>query len=82
MVGSRLSVADLYAFNILCIWYKAFDREMFVEQYPRLDEYIIRIAASPGIRDYIDRIQEPTTWFELPEIALKLTTADELKGLV
>jgi glutathione S-transferase len=82
IVGTRLSVADLHAFNVLCNWFKAFDPERFVETYPRLDEYIHRIAAVPHVWDYIQRKQEATTWFELPEIAHRLTTPNELNGLI
>jgi len=82
MVGTRLSIADLHAFNVLCNWFKAFDRLKFVELYPRLDEYIHRIAVIPPVTEYIRNGQEPTTWFELPEIALRLTTPGELEGLV
>ena len=82
MVGSRLSVADLYAFNVLCNWYKAFDPSRFVAHHPRLDAYIRRIAAIPGVRQYIDQHQKPTTWFSLPGIALKLTEPEDLLGLV
>ncbi len=82
MVGTRMSVADLHAFNVLCNWFKAFDPMKFVQQYPRLDEYIHRIASIPHVEEYIRKGQEPTTWFELPEIALRLTTPGELEGLV
>jgi glutathione S-transferase len=82
MVGSRVSVADLHAFNVLCNWFKAFDLERFVQQYPRLDDYIQRIASAPRVGDYIRNVQEATTWFPLPEIAHKLTTPAELEGLV
>ncbi|MCJ8314900.1 MAG: glutathione S-transferase [Saccharospirillaceae bacterium] len=82
MVGSRLSVADLSAFNILCNWYKAFDKEVFLKEFPILDTYIQRIALIPGISDYIRNKQEATTWFDLPSIALKLTSSKELEGLV
>jgi glutathione S-transferase len=81
MVGSRLSVADLHAFSVLCNWYKAFDRDRFVAEYPRLDEYIHRIAAIPLVDDYRRNHQERTTWFPLPQLALRLTTAEELEGL-
>jgi len=81
IVGTRLSVADLHAFNVLCNWYKAFDRARFVANYPRLDAYIRRIAAIPGVDDYRRTRQERTTWFPLPQIALGLTTAKELEGL-
>jgi glutathione S-transferase len=81
MVGARLSVADLHAFNVLCNWYKAFDRVRFTECYPRLDAYIRRIAAIPDVADYIHHRQEATTWFALPQLALRLTSPEELVGL-
>jgi glutathione S-transferase len=81
IVGSRLSIADLHAFNVLCNWYKAFDRERFTAEYPRLDEYIRRIAAIPEVDDYIRTAQEPTLWFPLPQFALRLTSHEELVGL-
>lgn len=81
IVGSRLSIADLHAFNVLCNWYKAFDRALFVEQYPRLDDYVRRIGANPEVADYIRHRQEPTTWFPYPRLAIKLTTPEELAGL-
>jgi glutathione S-transferase len=82
MVGSRLSIADLYAFNVLCNWYKAFDRELFIEKYPRLDDYIRRIAAIPAIKDYIDNHQEHTLWFPIPQFAARLTSPEDLEGLI
>jgi glutathione S-transferase len=81
MVGSRLTVADLHAFSVLCNWYKAFDRARFVAQYPRLDAYIRRIASTPLVDDYRRHRQERTTWFPLPQLALRLTTPEELEGL-
>jgi len=82
LVGDTLSVADLHAFNILCNWYKSFDRDAFVRGYPRLDAYIRFIAGQPRVREYIDRHQEATTWFPLPSAAIRLTTPAELQGLV
>ncbi|MFT7221955.1 MAG: glutathione S-transferase [Candidatus Azotimanducaceae bacterium] len=82
IVGNRLSVADLHAFNVLCNWFKAFDPTRFVETYPRLNDYIHRIAAVPGVLDYIACKQEATVWFELPDIAHRLTTPKELDGLI
>ena len=82
LVGERLSAADLSAFNVLGNWYKAFDRQVFADEYPLLDDYIHRIAADPAIASYIREIQEPTLWFELPTVALRLTSREELEGLV
>ena len=82
MVGDALSAADLAAFNVLCNWYKAFDREIFSTEFPLLDEYIQRIALHPGISDYIRNVQEPTIWFELPAVAMRLTSPQDLQGLV
>ena len=82
MIGDRLSVADLSAFNILCNWYKSFDRKVFSSEFQLLDAYIQRIALIPSISDYIRNIQEPTTWFDLPSIALRLTTPEELEDLI
>lgn len=81
IVGSRLSIADLHAFNVLCNWYKAFDRDLFVERYPGLDAYVQRIAAIPKVADYITRLQEPTTWFPLPPLGIRLTRPEALIGL-
>lgn len=82
MVGDRLSVADLSAFNVLCNWYKAFDRQVFVQEFSVLEEYIQRIALTSGIADYIREVQEPTLWFELPTVAMRLTSPQDLQGLV
>ena len=82
LVGSRLSVADLHAYNVLCNWYKAFDRDVFSREYPELDAYIQRIATVPRVRDYIQNVQEATTWFPWPAAALRLTSPAELEGLV
>ena len=82
MVGDSMTAADLISFNVLCNWYKAFDRQVFSEEFPRLDQYIQYIATQPGIADYIQNVQERTLWFELPTVALRLTTAEELEGLV
>lgn len=80
-VGDGLTVADLAAFNVLAHWYKAFDRERFVAGYPALDAFIRRIAAIPEVADYIATKQEPTTWFALPHIAMRLTSPEEIAGL-
>ena len=82
MVGERPSAADLSAFNVLCNWYKAFDREVFSNEFPALDGYIQRIASIPGVADYIRDVQEPTLWFDLPTVALRLTSPQELEELV
>lgn len=82
MVGNRLSAADLASFNVLCNWYKAFDREVFCAEFPRLEEYIQRIASIDSVGDYIRNVQEATLWFELPQVAMRLTTPQELEGLV
>jgi glutathione S-transferase len=82
IAGSRLSIADLHAFNVLCNWYKAFDRDLFTQKYPRLDDYIQRIGAIREVRDYIDNHQESTLWFPAPQLALRLTSPEELEGLV
>ncbi|MBL6692048.1 MAG: glutathione S-transferase family protein [Pseudomonadales bacterium] len=80
-VGSELTIADLHAFNLLCNWYKAFDRERFAA-YPELEAFIQRIAEIPGVADYIANQQEPTSWFRLPQIAMRLTSEEELEGLI
>jgi glutathione S-transferase len=82
LVGDRLSLADLHAFNVLGNWYKAFDREAFTNGFPDLDAYIRRVAAIPGVREYIDHHQEATTWFSWPDAAIRLTSPEELRGLV
>lgn len=82
MIGEQLSAADLSAFNVLCNWYKSFDRQVFSQEYPLLDKYIRRIAVIPAIAGYIRNVQEPTLWFELPTVALRLTSREELEGLV
>jgi len=82
LVGDRLTIADLHAFNVLCNWYKAFDREAFVSGFPDLDDYIRRVAAIPGVREYIDHHQEATTWFAWPDAAIRHTSPAELQGLV
>ena len=81
-VGDSLTVADLHAFNLLCNWYKAFDPALFEAEYPDLDACIRQIARIPGVRDYIDNHQEATVWFELPQVADRFTTREELQGLV
>ena len=81
-VGDSLTMADLHAFNMLCNWYKAFDREKFVTEYPALEAYIQRIAAIPGVRDYIENLQEPTAWFNAPQLAIQLTSPEEFIGLL
>ena len=81
MVGSRLSVADLHAFNVLCNWYKAFDRNAFVANHPRLDDYVRSVASIPEVDDYVRHHQEQTLWFPLPQLAVKLTAPEDLKDL-
>lgn len=80
-VGDDLTIADLHAFNLLCNWYKAFDRERFAA-YPELDAFIQRIAQISGVADYIENKQEPTSWFRLPQVAMRLTSEEELQGLL
>lgn len=81
MVGERLSVADLHAFNVLANWYKSFEREIFSTEYPALDDYIERIATVPAVSDYIRNHQEPTTWLPYPNVGVALTTPEETLGL-
>ena len=81
MVGDRLSVADLHAFNVLANWYKAFDRSLFSNEYPDLDAYIERIATIPAVTDYIRNHQEATTWIPFPDFGIALTSAEETVGL-
>lgn len=81
-VGDELSIADLHAFNVLCNWYKAFAPETFSNEYPKLDAFIQRIASNPAVGDYILTRQEPTTWFARPDLAIQLTSAEELQGLI
>ena len=81
-VGETLTMADLHAFNLLCNWYKAFDRERFTAEYPALEQFIQRIAAIPAVHDYIENLQEPTVWFNAPQLAIQLTSPEELEGLV
>jgi len=35
-----------------------------------------------NIADYILNVQEPTVWFRLPTVALRLNSPEELEGLV
>jgi len=85
IVGARLSIADLVTFNILCNWYKSFDRYLFLSKFPKLETYVQRIAQNSMIRNYIKTKQSATTW--LPGqwgqlLGYKLTTPEELDGLV
>ncbi len=82
MVGDSLTSADLCAFTVLCNWYKAFDREVFTSEYTMLEDYIQGIAKIESVADYICNVQEPTLWFELPTVAMRLTSKEELDGLV
>lgn len=81
MVGNRLSYADLHSFNVLCNWYKAYDREAF-SKYRLLDEYIHRIARITEVNNYIEESRGQTTWLPMPEAATNLTTTEELEGLI
>jgi len=81
LVGDNLTVADLHSFNALRNWYKAFAPEVFRSEYPQLDEFVQRVEAMPGIRDYMDKHQEPTTWFNWPKAALRLTSESELDAI-
>ena len=82
MVGDAMTAADLWSFNVLCNWFKAFDREVFSTEFPALDAYIQHIAEQPGIASYIREVQEPTIWFPLPDVAMRLTSPDDLLNLV
>lgn len=81
MVGDELSFADLHAFNVLCNWYKAFNREEF-SKYTQLDQYIHRIAKHPKIAEYIATTKGSTTWLPLPKAATNLTSPADLEGLI
>ena len=80
-VGKSLTVADLQSFNALRNWYKAFAPDVFRAEYPRLDEFVLRLESIPKIQDYIKNHQEPTTWFNWPDVALKLTSKAELDDI-
>ena len=80
-VGGSLTIADLQSFNVLRNWYKAFAPDVFRAEYPRLDEFVIHLESIPIIQDYIENHQEPTTWFNLPDAALKLTSQAELEAI-
>ena len=62
-------------------WYKPFDRDCFVEEYPELEAYVERIATIPAVTGYIRHHQEATTWIPIPEMGLALTTPEETEGL-
>jgi len=62
MVGSRLSVADLAAYNLIANWYKVWDRGYFLKNFAHSDNYIKRIAAVPAVATYISTRQCPTVW--------------------
>ena len=80
-VGDTITAADLHSFNALRNWYKAFAPEVFCSEYPRLDEYVRRVEVEPGIQAYIANHQERTTWFNLPDVALRLTSEAELNAI-
>ena len=80
-VGHEITAADLQSFNALRNWYKAFAPDIFCSEYPRLDDYVRRVEAEPGIRTYIADHQESTTWFKLPDVALRLTSEEELDAI-
>lgn len=81
-VGKELTIADLHAFNILCNWYKAFDRERFASEHPVLEDFVQRIGAIPRVNDYIRNLQEPTSWLPFPAAAIALATPGQLDGLI
>lgn len=80
-VGDTLTVADLHAYNVLNNWYKAFAPEVFAAEYPQLDAFVGRMQSVPKIRDYIDHRQEKTVWFNLPDVAMRLTSEAELSAV-
>ncbi len=80
-VGNEITAADLQAFNVLRNWYKAFAPEVFRSEYPALDEFVCCVESDPGVRAYIVNHQEPTTWFKLPDVALRLTSEAELHAI-
>ena len=80
-VGQSLTAADLQSFNALRNWYKAFAPDVFMDEYPKLNKFVQRIEVLPQINDYIAHHQEPTTWFNWPEAALRLTSAAELDAI-
>merc|ERR1712194_405335 len=72
MVGARLSVADLFAFHVICNWYKPVIRgklgfpELDKIGFPALEAYIKHISTTPAIAEYISTRQAPTTWLPNP----------------
>merc|ERR1711908_146564 len=53
IVGDKLTMADLWAFNVLCNWFKASARDIFTAEFPDLEAYIVRVAACAKVADYI-----------------------------
>jgi glutathione S-transferase len=82
MVGDTMTAADLCSFNVLCNSFKAFDRQVFSTEFSQLNAYIQHIAEQPGIAASIRNVQEPTIWFALPDVATRLTSPEDLQGLV
>ena len=50
-VGQSLTAADLQSFNALRNWYKAFAPDVFMDEYPKLNEFVERIEVLPQIND-------------------------------
>jgi glutathione S-transferase len=91
MVGSGLTVADLFCFQVLCNWYKCFVEKdypgRFAKEHPELESYIQRVSKVPAIADFISSKQAPTTWLpnawgELLGLSEQLSSPAGLKGLV
>jgi len=86
LAGKELTMADLHAYNVLANWFKPYDRDQFVSEFPDLDRYLRRVAAAhEGIADYVRTQQEPTTWFPAPigpRFKHRLITPEELEGIV
>ena len=80
-LGEGTRVADLQSFNVLRNWYKAFAPDVFRSEYPRLDDFVQHIERLPSIQTYIEDDQEPTTWFQWPQAALRLTSPEELQAI-
>ena len=62
VAGEKLTVGDLMAFCFLSFWYKVWDQEMFVKEFPFLEEYIQKIGAIGPIAEYNQKKRCKHTW--------------------
>ena len=62
LVGDSITVVDFNALNIVAFWYKCWDSDRFLKEFPVLEEYIQRLGRDPKIAEYNINKRCKTSW--------------------